>query len=250
MVKVSDWNALRSVRQVMAQAPSAEFLVHSTLVPCSGTPVHQSGPIWNELERLIPLTRPPFLSVHIGYNCQVDYDAQGRYVFGPRLAEEALLANLRANVDRLRQAFALDVILENQTLVYGGSFRPPYMEGCADPAFINGAIGATGCDLLLDLAHGRVNAEHLGMAVEDYLQALPLEKTREIHLSGCRAGTDGALADAHEELAEEDYALLEWLLARVRPQVLTLEYDGDGEALVRQLNRLKSLANSPPVPIS
>lgn len=242
-VKVSDWGGLEDVEAVFARGPEADFVVHLTLAMTSPVRVDDSGVVFEELGRIVPRARPDYLSAHIAFNCRVDYDAQGRYVFGERLAEGELIDNLRRNVAILEDAFGLPVVLENQVNVYGGARVPEPVLGCTTPAFINRALEATGCGLLLDLAHARVNAAFLGLDLDDYLAALPVERARELHLSGCRV-TDGRLSDEHAEMSEEDWRQLEVALGRARPDCLTLEYDGEADALRRQLARLRALAAS------
>ena len=246
VVKVSDWGSIAAVEAVLARHSDAAFLVHLTLVIGSGATVDRSGKIWEDLKVLVPLTKTPHLSAHIGYNCQVDYAPDGRYVFGRRLPDETLMENMRCNAGLLQDAFGLPLILENQTAVYGGPFIPPFMEGCSSASFINRALETTGCDMLLDLAHARVNAAFHKMTIEDYLAALPLETVREMHLSGCRVIKDGLLSDEHLELEETDYDLLRLTLKRCRPGALTLEYDKDFELLERQIERLEAIAEKEP----
>lgn len=237
VVKVSDWNSVPKVERTRALFPEAGFLVHSTLVLGSGTPVDRAGLVWRELVHLVRLARPPYLSAHIGYNCQVDYAPSGEYVFGQRLTEDEIVRNIVENVRLLRDAFGLEIILENQVLVYGGGYVPPFMEGCASPRFIRRVVEATDCGLLYDVAHGRVTAAFLDMAEEAYIDAAPLERLREVHLSGCRMN-GGHLSDDHETMEARDYELLNGILRRCRPEFLTLEYDKDEAGLRRQLDRL------------
>jgi hypothetical protein len=102
--------------------------------------------------------------------------------------------------------------------------------------------------LLLDLAHARIAAHNRGEDVCAYLSALPLERVREIHVCGPGPDRSGVLQDEHQEMGEEDYALLDWTLERTHPLVVTLEYGGTGShfewrsdlaTLERQLTRLR-----------
>jgi len=60
-------------------------------------------------------------------------------------------------------------------------------------------------------------------AVVNYLEKLPLDCVRQIHISGPRLW-NGVLWDAHETLQANDYDLLAWALARCDLEVVTLEY--------------------------
>ena len=62
----------------------------------------------------------------------------------------------------------------------------------------------------------------------------------QIHVSGPRV-RNGRLYDAHESLEKVDYAVLEWVLARSRPQVVTLEYFKEREALRKQILCLRDI---------
>ena len=96
----------------------------------------------------------------------------------------------------------------------------------------------TNCGFVLDTGHARVSAAALGMDVHDYLSSLPLNRVMQVHVSGPRI-RNGGLVDAHESLQEIDYALLDFVLARTQPQVVTLEYIRQRDVLQEQLFRLR-----------
>jgi uncharacterized protein (UPF0276 family) len=70
-----------------------------------------------------------------------------------------------------------------------------------------------------------------------------LDRVVQVHVSGPRM-RDGSLVDAHEALQEIDYALLDFVLARTEPQVVTLEYIRERDALEEQLFRLRDVLKS------
>jgi uncharacterized protein (UPF0276 family) len=133
----------------------------------------------------------------------------------------------------LQTRLALPVILENMSVLPGldSSFE-------SDPETISRILLWTDVDFLLDLGHARIAAAYRKQAVRDYLLSLPLERVREIHVSGPRQSENG-FYDAHQPLHEEDYQLLAWCLARTEPEMITLEYfREDGPALEEMLVRL------------
>jgi len=73
-----------------------------------------------------------------------------------------------------------------------------------------------------------------------YLEELPLDRVVEIHVSGPRF-ENGWWHDYHDTLQTEDYALLEWVLRRSTPRVVTLEYWKDIAQVREQLLRLSRL---------
>jgi uncharacterized protein (UPF0276 family) len=88
-----------------------------------------------------------------------------------------------------------------------------------------------------------VSAAALGVDVRDYLSGLPLRRIAQIHVSGPRE-RDGRLVDAHEPLQEIDYALLDYVLARSDPRMVTLEYTRARDPLRDPLLRLHDVLDS------
>ena len=138
--------------------------------------------------------------------------------------------------------------------------------------------------MLLDISHARLAAHHLGMDAWDYIHALPVERIREIHVTGIqhfdarwvallrRAGLDagviqglvGRLVD-HLPLTADDWAFAAQSLDHIRrgvwgqPWIVALEYGGVGpvweavtdmEVLREQIPRLYELVKTCRVPES
>lgn len=104
--------------------------------------------------------------------------------------------------------------------------------------------------LLLDTSHAKISASHRNEDIFSYLEKFPLEKVKEIHTVGSMMTEEHGLKDKHQEMQEEDYEILNWILQKTNPNVVTLEYGGPGElfswrsdkeALERQLVRLMEI---------
>lgn len=65
------------------------------------------------------------------------------------------------------------------------------------------------------------------MDIYGYLNALLLNRVKEIHINRCSLNKNGTLIDSHQAMEDEDFALLEWVLCRTNPQVISLEYNGN-----------------------
>jgi hypothetical protein len=113
----------------------------------------------------------------------------------------------------------------------------------AQPPQIADVLQEAGCGFVLDISHARVAANVLSLDVQDYLQSLPLERVQQVHVSGPRLH-NGRLVDVHESLQQVDYALLDFVLARTQPQVVTLEYIRERQPLREQLVRLRGMLGS------
>ncbi len=139
------------------------------------------------------------------------------------------------NVRALTAALPVPLLIENLDYNPGGAY-----DVVCDPDVIADVLAETGVGFLLDTAHARVSAARLGFGIDAYLGRLPLDRVRQIHVSGPR-WRDNTLVDTHDPLLDEDYILLDSLLQVTSPRVLTLEYDKEEAALKAQLDRLRAV---------
>jgi uncharacterized protein len=184
--------------------------------------LHGCGDFWRvgmpelpNLERLqnwIATSQTPYVSVHL------DIQPEDLVHSTPGAALERIAENVQA----LRQATGLEVLLEN-VAHYAWSERPRFV---SDPKWIKAAIEVSDSGLLLDIAHARVSAQQRGECAEDYVAALPLSAVREIHTSAPRMEADG-LRDRHLGMEQPDFDWIEWVLTQTQNvQTITLEYGG------------------------
>lgn len=153
----------------------------------------------------------------------------------------------------LRDNLAVPLVLENMDYM-GVPLRPGYgvYRASVEPALMWRLVEEEGVGVLLDLAHLRITASHLGVSPTAFARALPLHAVRELHVCGPTWAEGLGLRDDHGEMAEEDYALLTWALERTDAEIITLEYpksrtlrqshEEQLAALERQLGRLKAVA--------
>jgi len=217
------------------------------------------------VERLrawIALTGTPWVSEHIGFGV-ADVTLDEALITQPTssmLSRQEALERIVGNARYLAAHLPVPLLLENIPL-----FPNLAHWHVCEPDFIRQVLDETGCDLLLDLAHARVSANLLGYDVHDYIAALPLDRLVEIHLSGPRPAreldahrrkrveenarsvahllrfSEESLVDAHETLREEDYELLQWVLAQAKPRAISLEYFYAAKPLRQQLEQLNVL---------
>ncbi|MBC7237073.1 MAG: DUF692 family protein [Chloroflexi bacterium] len=245
---------------IAALAPDHALLLHldDTL---SGRDLLPDEAI-RRIKNWVELTGTPWTSAHIGFSV-ADVTLDQALITQPLsdiLPREQALGNIARNAHHLAQNLDVPLLLENLPLFPNAA----HMFIC-EPDFVADVIHASGCDLLLDLAHARVSADVLGYEVHDYIERLPLQRVRELHLSSprplrqidprrqaivienARSVADRLvfhaehLVDVHEPLQEEDYRLLEWTLARTKPQAISLEYFHRPQELREQLLRLAQI---------
>ena len=110
------------------------------------------------------------------------------------LTEEALAVVCR-NIDRVQQALGRSILVENPSTYL--RFRHSTM---SEPEFLGALVARTDCALLCDVNNIYVSAQNLGFDPETYIDAVPAEAVREIHLAGhfrAERGGKSLLVDDH-----------------------------------------------------
>lgn len=208
------------------------LLVHNSVWNWSLADMGALPEVLKATRSALTATRAPWLSVHFGFSATRVSFKGGMQPASATLSREEVGSSFSSAVLTLRDALGVPLLLENLDYAETGTY-----EHICEPEVIRGVLEGTDTFFLLDLAHAQVSAARLGYELQAYLERLPLERVRQLHLSGPRV-RNGVLQDAHEPLRPEDYALLEYVLARTRPWVVTLEYNRDADALREQLSEL------------
>ena len=235
-IEVGPWFSVEEIRQARRRLSGWPFHLHmGSLV----SRVRYRPGTLKRLQRYLSCTDNEWLSLHI------ELLPLAHFLLGSRLgiclpgpdvgqAAERFLRTLK----KVKAAAGMPMVLENLSSLPVRGHRY-----AADPVLLSEVLEASGSGLLLDLAHARLSASFRDQAVEDYVAALPLKRVRQIHVSGIRM-RNGRWHDAHESLQEEDYRLLEWVLDRCDPAMVTLEYFRQETALRDQIDRLAETVGS------
>jgi uncharacterized protein len=222
--KTPDWPDM--IQEAQESCPVA---VHFELRAGNGT---LAGTNWQRIDRIREQTTTPYINLHL--DPRIKHYAGFAIDTTDPADTERILNRLIEDVNSAAEFFGADrIIAEN--VPYRGwddkSLRPAVV-----PAHIRRVLQETGCGLLLDIAHARISAAHLGMDERDYIRQLPVQKLRELHFNGVhRLGN--RLQD-HLEALEADWQILEWVFERINggewpcPWLLVFEYGGMGEKFI------------------
>ena len=231
-VEVGPWNTIEQISAYRRRIPDLPFIFHGTNLIVE---VGEELGVEERIQAYLACTGSPWVSVHLSVWEAGNFE---RLMSGERLPlpdPEQALARLLRKLERLVKLVPVPVLVENiEPLPFDG------YDFWSRPEYICRVLECSGCGFLLDTGHLRVSADRLGLDVETYLGQLPLERVMEVHVSGPRRH-GGRLVDAHAPLLAADYRLLEVLLSRLTPQVVTLEYIREQEQLLKQLTRLRRL---------
>lgn len=232
-VEVGPWYRPEEVDWYRQSLPNVPFFFHGADL------IHTAGILPGAISKIQAYMRAsesPWISLHI--STWLPRWLRGLLLSGwPTPKPEPILDAHRLvwQARHTARAVGKPVLLENVDPLPWPGYR--YY---AEPGWINQILERTGCGMLLDTGHARISAEEFGMDAVDYLCQLPLERVMQVHVSGPRV-RKGRLFDAHEPLQEEDYGLLEFVLGKSNPQVVTLEYIREPEALREQILRLREM---------
>jgi len=231
-IRLGNWLNQELVNRALAQFPEKMFLYHH-----NGNIPHnknERGAFIAYLQEWQKRTACPWMSFHLDYHTGEEIDQVIRGERQPPLYEtEEAFDLLCEGVQQVQAQIDVPLALENAP-----SWAQPWPCPEADPGFIVRLLNATDCGFLLDTAHVRMTAGTFDLDIYAYLEALPLDRVVEIHISSPRYW-DNAWHSSHEVLEEQDYAILRWLLERTAPQAITLEYWQDREQIKAQLTQLK-----------
>ena len=201
---------------------------------------------YDALRSLLNQTKTPHLNCHLAGNSNLEAESTQ-----DRSKQVALWANDLALLHSHLPEFP--IVAEN--LPVSLHDKGTYIG--ADPALINEALLSTETDLLFDLSHARISCAALGMELAEYVDKLPMQRMRELHITGLRA-YNGSLSD-HFELTDADWQAAQWAQQQIavgawrEPEIVALEYGGVGdvfgwrtrpEVLLTQIPRLQAMFSS------
>ncbi len=208
---------------------------------------------WDFLENLLAHTHTPFVNLYLAPHAP-DFPELGLESTDP-IWNGRLIERMIHDVNVVKSRFGAEhVILENAPWDVTPGYAVPRLG--IEPCVIRAVIEETGCGLLLDLAHARMAALHLEMDAKVYIEQLPVDRLRELHICGVQYDEMiGAWRD-HFAMTDSDWRLVEWAFRRMNagrwsmPEIVALEYGGvtprlewrsKSEVLMLEIPRLQAL---------
>ncbi|NJD89056.1 MAG: DUF692 domain-containing protein [Betaproteobacteria bacterium] len=175
------------------------------------------------LRRLAERIEPALVSEHLAWSTWRGSYHPDLLPF-PRTGEA--LARVCANIQAAQDALGRPIAVENPSHYLS-------IEGhdWSEIAFLSEVARRTGCGLLLDVNNVFVSAANLGFGAEEYIDAFPGDRVREIHLAGHSRDPllgEALLVDSHDApVAGPVWALYERLVGRIGPRPTLVERDGN-----------------------
>ncbi|WP_343730477.1 DUF692 domain-containing protein [Duganella sp.] len=136
------------------------------------------------------------------------------------------------NIDRAQEVLGRAMLFENPSSYL--QFQPADM---SEWEFLSAMCARTGCRLLLDVNNIYVSSVNHGYALQDYLNGLPFQHVRQIHLAGHTPGE--VLIDTHDRsVCPSVWALYADVMAHTGPVATMIERDADIPPLPELLREL------------
>ncbi len=180
----------------------------------------------------------PIYSEHLTY-CA----AEGHlYDLLPIPFTEEAVHYVAARVRQVQDIIGRPLALENASY---------YAQPCAamdEAQFITAVLQESGCDLLLDVNNIYVNSINHRYDPIEFLDALPLDRARYIHIAGHYDEAEDLKVDTHgADVVDPVWALLVEAYSRVGPLPTLLERDFNLpplSSLLQEVNRIRELQQS------
>ncbi|MFN3862729.1 MAG: DUF692 domain-containing protein [Erythrobacter sp.] len=168
------------------------------------------------LRRLAERIEPLWLSDHV---CWTRTSAHNSHDLLPLPLTQEALGVVCDNIDQAQDALGRAMLFENPS-----SYLTFPEDAMSEPEFITAMVRRTGCLVLLDVNNAYVSARNHGFDPRGYIDALPLDRVRQIHLAGHTPGE--ITIDTHDRaVCTAVWELYAYAMARVGPVATMIERD-------------------------
>ncbi len=210
------------------------------------------------IEHFLTQTGTHYVTMHLAPRAS-DFDDMPLDTCDPAKTEQLAEAMLEDITGLARHFGPEKVILENVPWDPEPKYAIP--RPALETDIIRRMVYESGCGFLLDTAHARIAAKYLGVDERDYIASLPVDRIRELHITGLKFNNEAELWQDHFAMTDEDWAIAEWVMGHIHagewaePWALVLEYGGSGaafayrskpEVMLRDVPRLYALAHPLP----
>ncbi|AYF49535.1 DUF692 domain-containing protein [Pseudomonas sp. 13B_2.1_Bac1] len=182
------------------------------------------------LKALVDEIDPLFVSDHLSWSRSGAFNAHDLL---PVPYTDEALDRVCANIHQAQEALGRTLLFENPSsyLAFEGASMSEW-------AFITAMAQRTGCELLLDVNNVYVSASNHGFDARDFLDGIPAERVRQIHLAGHSQGAE-LLIDSHDSpVCSGVWDLYAEAIARVGPVATMIERDDHLPPLAELLHEL------------
>ncbi len=214
------------LRQVRARHPVALHGVSMSIGSADGL----DRAYLRRLKALADEIEPLFVSDHLSWS---RFEGFNSHDLLPLPYTEETLKIVCANIDLAQDAIGRQMLFENPSsyIAFEGADMSEW-------EFLAAMSERTGCGLLLDLNNIYVSATNHGFDALAFLDGIPADRVRQVHLAGHSQGRD-LLIDTHDKpVPPSVWALYDQAMAKLGPVATMIERDDDIPPLPELLDEL------------
>jgi hypothetical protein len=203
------------LRDVRSRYPVALHGVSMSIGSADGL----DGAYLARLRALVDEIEPLFVSDHLSWTRIEGFSSHDLL---PLPYTNEALDLVCANIDRAQDALGREMLIENPSTYI--DFAPADM---TEWQFLDAMCARTGCGLLLDVNNVFVSATNHGFDAIAYLNNVPHDRVRQVHLAGHSQGTD-LLIDTHDRpVPSSVWDLYAHVTTMLGPVATMIERDDD-----------------------
>ena len=214
------------LRQIRERYPVALHWVSMSI----GTAEGLDRDYLKRLKSLVDEIEPLFVSDHLSWSRSGAFNSHDLL---PVPYTHEALDRVCANIDRAQEVLGRTMLFENPSsyLAFDGASMSEW-------EFIAAMSRRTGCELLLDVNNVFVSASNHGFDALAFLDGIPAERVRQIHLAGHSQGRD-LLIDSHDSpVCDGVWDLYAKAVALLGPVATMIERDDEIPPLAELLEEL------------
>jgi uncharacterized protein len=215
LYKCPDWEDMVAEAQ-----PQRPVYIHFPIVLATGKPKLEFA----HIERWLAKTETHYINCHLAAKADI---------VPSDINQDGMVEMWAREIAPLVQHFGADRIIAENTPYDTYMRQRNMLEIGADPTAIRRLIEHVGCGFLLDISHAALTCESTEHDFDEYLEALPVHRLRELHITGIGIGQQGERTD-HMPMTDDDWARTTWSFERIRtgdwamPDIIACEYGGTG----------------------
>jgi uncharacterized protein len=173
-----------------------------------------------KLKKLAQRVQPLWVSDHL---CWTGIDGFNSHDLLPLPYTEEALSIAATNINHAQDFLERPILIENPS-----SYLTFADDAMTEWEFLSELVARTGCYLLLDINNIYVSGTNHGFDPKVYLDAIPADRVRQIHLAGHSNGRDGLLIDTHDQpVPDPVWALYAKVIDRFGDVAVMIERDDD-----------------------
>ncbi len=221
------------------------MVMHGVSLSIGGTDPLDLGYL-RQLKALVGRIEPAWVSDHL---CWTGVSRRNLHDLLPLPYTETALRHVTERVQRVQDTLGRRLLLENVSSYIGWA-----ADEMTEWQFIAELCRRADCELLLDVNNVYVSATNHGFDPRAFIDAMPAERVRQIHLAGHETGDDGFLVDTHDHpVCEAVWGLYRHTIAHLGPVPTMIERDDHIPPLaelVAELGRARQEATAALLPAS